>query len=77
MSQIDKDDNAVESVVPVRKSQHKRLNIQKAENARQAVLSAPSDDDQCHCSMRIKLVGDGCYICNPEFWEDMLEEEDE
>lgn len=27
----------------------------------------------CNCSLRIKLVGDGCAVCNPEFWEDYNE----
>ncbi len=24
----------------------------------------------CNCDMRTKLVGDGCMVCNPEYWED-------
>lgn len=30
-------------------------------------------EKECNCSMRIKLVGDGCSICNPEYWEEMRE----
>jgi hypothetical protein len=33
------------------------------------------DLDKCQCSMRTRLVGDGCSSCNPEYWKDMLEEE--
>jgi len=28
---------------------------------------------ECKCSMRIKLVGDGCEICNPERAEELSE----
>jgi hypothetical protein len=31
---------------------------------------------ECRCSLRIKLVGDGCAICNPELWKDLLRHED-
>ena len=30
---------------------------------------------RCNCSMRIKLVSDGCFACNPEYWEEMLDED--
>ena len=33
-----------------------------------------SNDKTCNCSFRIKLVGDGCHVCNPEYWEDMRNE---
>ena len=29
---------------------------------------------ECHCDLRTKLVGDGCSVCNPEYWADMLED---
>jgi hypothetical protein len=32
---------------------------------------------ECSCSMRIKLVGDGCEICNPERAEDLMTDEHE
>jgi len=28
---------------------------------------------ECKCSMRIKLVGDGCEVCNPEYAASMTE----
>ena len=31
---------------------------------------------ECQCSMRIKLVGDGCRYCNPELREELLTEEE-
>jgi hypothetical protein len=31
---------------------------------------------KCVCSMRIQLVGDGCSVCNPEFWAELLSEND-
>lgn len=32
---------------------------------------------ECKCSMRIKLVGDGCDVCNPDYWEDYLRGQNE
>ena len=30
----------------------------------------------CNCSMRIQLVGDGCAVCNPDYWAEILAEDD-
>lgn len=32
---------------------------------------------ECECSMRIKLVGDGCQYCNPKFHASLSELDDE
>jgi len=32
---------------------------------------------KCECSLRTKLAGDGCHICNPEYWADMLAADDD
>lgn len=32
---------------------------------------------ECGCSVRIKLVGDGCQYCNPEFHASLSELDDE
>ncbi len=31
---------------------------------------------ECQCSLRSRLVGDGCSICNPSLMEDILRCED-
>lgn len=31
----------------------------------------------CNCSLRISLLGDGCSICNPEFYSELLLEQRE
>ncbi len=33
--------------------------------------------DLCDCDMRTKLVGDGCSVCNPDLWADLLSEDDD
>lgn len=35
------------------------------------------DKNKCLCSMRTKLVGDGCSVCNPEYYQEMLSEGDD
>jgi len=30
---------------------------------------------KCECSMRIKLTGDGCRYCNPQYYIEILEEQ--
>ena len=32
---------------------------------------------KCKCSMRIKLVGDGCRYCNPQYYISLLERQTE
>ena len=27
---------------------------------------------ECRCSLRIKLVGDGCSVCNPDLWKELI-----
>lgn len=31
--------------------------------------------DKCKCSFRIKMVGDGCRYCNPQYYIDILEDQ--
>lgn len=39
------------------------------------LASQPNADARCKCSMRIKLVGDGCRYCNPHEYIDRLHEQ--
>jgi hypothetical protein len=34
-------------------------------------------EKECNCSLRIKLVGDGCAVCNPEYAAQFSDEDDE
>jgi len=36
-----------------------------------------ADEDMCRCSLRTKLVGDGCQYCNPELHADLSADEAE
>lgn len=29
----------------------------------------------CKCSLRVRLLGDGCMHCNPDFWREALREQ--
>ena len=31
---------------------------------------------ECNCDLRTRLVGDGCSVCNPEYYADMLKEDE-
>lgn len=33
---------------------------------RALLAAAPADGGKCQCSMRIRVLGDGCQYCNPE-----------
>ena len=45
--------------------------------ARTALAAADGEDQQkCNCSMRTKLVGDGCRTCNPGRFEYLDSEEE-
>jgi len=40
----------------------------------EAAKSGPPEEHTCTCDMRTKLVGDGCSVCNPEYYKATLEE---
>lgn len=33
--------------------------------------------DPCLCTLSQTVLGDGCYICNPERYRELCEEEDD
>jgi hypothetical protein len=39
-------------------------------------IDAQPAAQECRCNMRTKLVGDGCAVCNPEKWADMLRDDE-
>jgi len=41
----------------------------------EAIAAAEQQQAVCQCSLRTKLVGDGCSVCNPEYAEDHEDEE--
>lgn len=36
-----------------------------------------ADEDKCRCSLRTRLVGDGCQYCNPKLHAELLADEAE
>ena len=44
---------------------HPRCAVYRAADAARGVLDAVRERE-CRCSLRTRLVGDGCDICNPE-----------
>lgn len=61
------------------KNTHKQLDddvltIELAISLLSETYSTPlSPHPECKCSMRTKLVGDGCAVCNPQYAADMKE----
>jgi len=39
------------------------------------IIQIEGELKECKCDMRTKLVGDGCSVCNPDYWKDMMKED--
>jgi hypothetical protein len=44
---------------------------------RRLATTAERTPAECRCSLRIRLAGDGCSVCNPELWKELRAESDE
>ncbi|MBB76610.1 MAG: hypothetical protein CMJ75_19055 [Planctomycetaceae bacterium] len=40
-----------------------------------AAPQAPTEQAECKCSMSIKVLGDGCSVCNPDYLAEILAEQ--
>lgn len=50
-----------------------------SERCAAAIRALPAEPTaaECKCDLRTRLVGDGCSICNPERWADLLSDQDD
>lgn len=47
----------------------------RAQRERDKPREPPCDSATCNCSLRIRLVGDGCPKCNPDYWQELTDNE--
>ena len=60
-----------EDIEAYRESQRQRAH--GSEEAFISKLNARIEElTECRCSLRIKLVGDGCSVCNPDLWKELI-----